>query len=200
MHLPQRHAGYTLLELLLALAVLAVLVGTTVPGALRMYQDSRLSEAAESVRKELAGARTRAIESGLVYQFRYEPEGGHFAVVPFETEIEPTDANATGTGATLGVGRYSKFAGELPKGFTFVACCTSGATGGQIAEAFLQGLPNAQDLSGVSWAPPIVFAADGTAMGDAAFQIVDARKMAVRFEVRGLTGAARLGQIEPEVR
>jgi len=199
MHAPQRRNGYTLLEMLLTLAVLAVLVGTIVPGALRLYADSRFSEASEMVRAQVAGTRTRAIESGLVYQFRYEPDGRHFVSCPYEREIEPTNPNAIGTGATVGVGKFSKFAGELPNGFKFNACCTGGAMGGGIASQFLDGLPDAQSLASLGWSPPIVFAGDGTAM-DAAFELVDPRKQSIRFEVRGLTGSVKLGPIQSEAR
>jgi hypothetical protein len=161
-----------------------------VPGALRLYADSRLSEAAELVRQQVAGTRTRAIEGGLVYQFRYEPDGKFFVCAPFEREVEASDSNASGTGVTTGVGKFTKFAGELPDGFQFVACCTNGAAGQQLAEQFLEGLPNAEKLAGLSWSPPLLFRPDGTAV-DAAFELQDSRKQAVRFEVRGLTGAVR---------
>ena len=190
-------AGYTLLELLLALVVVAVLVGVSLPGALRLYGDSRLAEAAELVRLQLAGTRTRAVDGGLTYQFRYEPDGRYFLAAPFEAEIEGTDSNAIGTGVTEGVGKFSKFAGELPEGFRFIACCTGGAVGGQISEELLAGLPNAGKLAAISWSPPILFSPNGTSM-DSAFELADPRRQSVRFEVRGLTGAVKLGPIRAE--
>jgi prepilin-type N-terminal cleavage/methylation domain-containing protein len=193
-----RRGGYTLIELLLAVALLAVLVGITVPSALRLYADSQLSEAAELVRQQVAGARIRAIDSGLIYQFRYEPDGRRFIVCPFERETEASNDAATGTGVTTGVGKFTKFAGELPDGFRFIACCIgTTATGQQVAEEFLDGLPNAGDLASVAWSPPITFAPDGTAV-DAAFEVEDPRKYVMRFEVRGLTGAVKFYFVSTE--
>jgi prepilin-type N-terminal cleavage/methylation domain-containing protein len=195
----RRRAGYTLLELLLALVVLAVLVGVSLPGALRLYGDSRLSEAAELVRMQVAGTRTRAIDGGLTYQFRYEPDGRYFLAAPFEREVEGTDSTAIGTGVTTGVGKFSKFAGELPEGFRFIACCTGGAMGGQVTEELLEGLPNAGKLASLSWSPPILFSPNGTAM-DSAFELSDPRNQTIRFEIRGLTGAVKLGPITSEAK
>ncbi len=187
--------GYTLVELLLAVALLAMLAGITVPAALRMYADSRLSEVAEQVRLQVAGTRVRAIESGLVYQFRYEPDGRSYCSVPYEREFEGSNPNATGTGATTGVGRFTRFAGELAEGFQFAAVGDpENAIGGQLSEEVFGDLPNADKLSGVDWSPPILFVADGSAI-DAAFEIVDSRGKLMLLTVRGLTGAAALGRM-----
>jgi len=191
--------GYTLIELLLAVGVLAMLAGVIVPNALRMYADSRLSEVAEQVRAQLAGSRSRAIEHGLVYQFRFEPDGRHYVAIPFEREFEGSDPTSTGTGGTTGLGTFTRFAGELPTGFRFIDVSGSGSSaagGQQLPEETFGELPNAGDLAGVSWSPPILFTADGASV-DAALEIADRRNQAIRLEVRGLTGATTVSRILP---
>lgn len=192
----QHPRGYTLVELLLALALVGLLASVTVPSAMRMFFRSQLTDAMDQVRAQLAGSRIRAIESGLVYQFRFEPEGRYYISVPFERETEVSNPNATGSGATLGVGRFTRFSGQLPEGMRFVDCCSSPtALGGKLGSDVFGELPNADDLSGLEWSPPVLFHADGSAI-DAAFEIVDNNAQYVRVEVRGLTGATMVGTIQ----
>jgi hypothetical protein len=185
--------------MLLAISVLAILAGTTIPAALTLYQQSQVAEVVEKVRGQFAGARARAIEAGLIYQFRIEPEGRAFVVVPFEREIDAATTANTGTGATTGVGQFSKFAGELPEGYRFVACCgTLAAASQSLSEAALTGLPNAAELAGRTWSAPVLFFPNGSAGGDAAFEVVNQRQQASKLSVRGLTGSVTVGRVTGE--
>lgn len=193
-----RRRGYTLVELLLALAVLTVLAGVTLPSVLRLYADTQLNEAAEQVRSQLAGTRVRAVEGGLAYQFRFEPNGRSYVSVPFEREFEGSNANATGTGGTAGVGTFTRFAGKLPSGMHFTACCTGADSKGAPLDSSAFGdLPDADELAGVDWSPAILFFADGSAV-DGAFEVADARGLAIRLSVRGLTGGVKFGEPRTE--
>jgi prepilin-type N-terminal cleavage/methylation domain-containing protein len=195
-HRTVRCRAFTLVEVLLAAGVLAVLAAVTVPSVVRIFRQTQMSEVVEQVRGQVAGARARAIESGLVYQFRFEPEGRGYLSIPFEREMEVPSSTGTGTGGSTGVGQYSKFAGELPEGFQFVDCCApTGSTAGPLSEEALAGLPNASALQGRSWSAPILFLAAGSASADAAFEITDRHQQAVRFEIRGLTGSVAVGRI-----
>ncbi len=62
----------------MALAVMAVLAGVTIPSALQMYADSKLTDAAEKVRAMAGSARTNAVNTGERFQFRYEKDGRYF--------------------------------------------------------------------------------------------------------------------------
>jgi len=171
--------------------VLAMLGGIVVPSALRLHADSRLSEVTEVVRYQLGSTRSRAIEGGLVYQFRFEPKGRNFIAIPFEREFEGSDLTSSGSGATTGLGVFTRYAGELPAGFRFNDCSPGTASTQstqQLSEDALGELPNAQDLAGLAWSQAILFVPDGSA-ADYAFEVADGRDQAIRLEVRGLTGA-----------
>lgn len=63
-----RSRGFTLVELLVVIIVLLVLMGVTIPVALRLSEGENLRNAANAVQVALAGARERAM-------FRQEPSG-----------------------------------------------------------------------------------------------------------------------------
>ncbi len=71
-------SGYTLLELMLVLAVLTVIVSLTWPSLRKPLHRSAVQEAASQLVKDLGQARLAAIESGQSIRFRYEPGGGRY--------------------------------------------------------------------------------------------------------------------------
>lgn len=195
--------GYTLMELLLVLTVVAVIVAVAWPNVMRLSGRQKLTEAAERVRAVAASARVHAIESGLVYQFRYEPGGTHFLTVPFEREFESVSPNAKGTGTALG--RFSKASGVLPKGVTFAAPTLTGSsssnaaatamgTGQKLPSIALEGLPDAGTLGTLSWSGPIQFQPDGSSM-DMSLDLIDKRNQRITLRIRGVTGSIGVSRL-----
>jgi prepilin-type N-terminal cleavage/methylation domain-containing protein len=81
----QRSGGrrsFTLLELLMVLAILSLVAAMVWPAMRRQLAKTQLRGAARQVRVELSRARCRAVESGTVYGFRYRLETGHFQLAP----------------------------------------------------------------------------------------------------------------------
>ena len=195
-------AAFTMLELLLVLGVVAIILAVAWPNVLRLTGQQSLIDSSEKVRSLAASARVHAIDSGLVYQFRYEPGGRRFVAVPFEREFESVSPNARGTGTALG--RFSKASGTLPEGVTFAAptllssansgSASTGGLGQKIPATALEGLPDAGKLESVSWSGPILFQPDGSA-GDAALDLVDRRNQRITVRVRGVTGAVSLSRL-----
>jgi prepilin-type N-terminal cleavage/methylation domain-containing protein len=190
--------AYTLVELLLVLTILCVIAAVAWPSVLRMQADHDLSAAVEDVRQQLGNARTWAIHSGAAYQFRFEPKGQRFCVVPFEPEPMPA-ANAGNSGSAVAP-TMRKFGGAVAKKIAFISRDASGLPSAQkIPEAALAGLPNASELSNVGWSGPIVFTPEGTAI-DAVVTLGDARGYRIDVTIRGLTGAAAAGAMYREGR
>jgi prepilin-type N-terminal cleavage/methylation domain-containing protein len=202
-------AAYTLLEMLLVLAVVAIILAIAWPNVTRLSSQQRLTDGAEKVRKLVASARVHAVDSGLVYQFRYEPGGRYFVVVPFEREFEAVGQDAREKGTASGLGRFSRAAGTLPEGVVFAAPTLMDPTGSnsarskgmgqKLAPEMFTGLPNASKLEMVSWSGPVLFEPNGTA-ADATLDLIDQRNQRITLQIRGVTGAVGVGRVRPPER
>jgi Tfp pilus assembly protein FimT len=196
-----------MVEILLVLGVLALVMAIAWPNVLRLSSQQTLNDASEKVRALVASARVHAIESGLVYQVRYEPGGHHFLVIPFESEFEAVSPNARGTGTAAGLGRFTKAAGTLPKSVVFsapvsTAVVNSTATsaislsaGQQVSANALNGLPDAATLATLSWTGPILFHPNGTS-ADTQIDLIDKHHQRVSLRIRGLTGAVTVSRLQ----
>ncbi|HAP08448.1 MAG TPA: hypothetical protein DCR20_11510 [Planctomycetaceae bacterium] len=182
--------GFSLLELLLALAVLIAVSAVAVPPLMDRLQAGRVQDAAEAVRDVLGNARRYAIDGGVDYHFRYELNGPAFVAIP--AEPEPTLANSySGDESDM---RVLLEAGELDENL-YLRPANDGDAGGESLEALaFNDLPNAGELAGKTWSKPILFRFDGTAE-DRVFRVVDDVGRTAEITVRGLTGAIRVSQV-----
>jgi type II secretory pathway pseudopilin PulG len=83
-----RRAGYTILELVVVLALLIILGAVIIPSFAGFYGNSKQRAAADTVRQRLAEARAKAIERGMPFRvavhadmtrIRVAPDGDQFA-------------------------------------------------------------------------------------------------------------------------
>jgi prepilin-type N-terminal cleavage/methylation domain-containing protein len=79
-HRAGRLRGFSLLEMIVVLAVVASLLGLAMPAMLRPLTKTQLREAARQVQAAMSDARARALESGLDQEFRYEPGGRNYEI------------------------------------------------------------------------------------------------------------------------
>ena len=77
-----RPAGFTLVELLLVMALIVVLLGMSYPTLRRSLGSYRLREAAKTMRVQVARARLAAIESGVPQEMRFILGEGVFRFGP----------------------------------------------------------------------------------------------------------------------
>ena len=196
--------GFTLLELLLVLGVLVVIASLSWPRMLRYIQENALKQNVETVRRELAATRIHAIDSGLTYQFRYEPAGQLFLVFPFDRpnvqESEGTTASNQAVPAPSA--RLKTVEGRLAPDFRFEHPTedTGQSTGAQrMNENWLSLLKNGALYTQTVWSPPILFRPNGESQ-DAQLVIQDKTGNTVRLTVRGLTGGVKVEPMRrPEV-
>lgn len=184
--------GFSLLELLIVIAVLLSVSAMAIPPMMDRLQSGRVQDGAESVREVLANARRYAIDAGVDYHFRYELNGQAFVAIP--AEPSPVLANSyTGDEEDT---RIVVEAGELDE--TLFIKPISGAdtlSESLEVEAFTD-LPNAGELAQKTWSAPILFRFDGTAE-DSQFRVMDDGTRTAEITVRGLTGSARVSQVFP---
>jgi prepilin-type N-terminal cleavage/methylation domain-containing protein len=184
--------GYTFVEILLVLTLLAVIAGLAFPSVLRFRNEQAIKDAAERVRSELDRTRFRAIDSGIAYQFRYETGGRRFIAIPAEREAltssSPTIAQPTPRNA---------YAGEIAEGLTFEPQADAPRVGELVQGDWLAGVADAADLQQARWSPAILYRADGTAT-NAEFRVRDEDQRFIEFKVRELTGMATSGPLRQE--
>jgi prepilin-type N-terminal cleavage/methylation domain-containing protein len=126
--------GFTLLEMLIVLAILAAVAAWTWPSMRRQMIASELRDAGKQVRAELARARQRAVETGTIQQFRFQPGQRTFEIstaacasaddAMADTDAFTTDPSAVGGGLGLsGEGPRPLPADrhELPEGVHFLS-------------------------------------------------------------------------------
>ncbi|MBN2477373.1 MAG: prepilin-type N-terminal cleavage/methylation domain-containing protein [Pirellulales bacterium] len=189
--LPAR--GYTLLEMIIVVAIVALLVALTMPAMRGPLGKSELRGAAKQVRTALAGARLRAIESGVAQQFHFQPGGNRFEVVPRPTRDAGMGLPFSSGQATRRIAAAVPRSPEepepdqLPGGVRFV--------GQQTAEPSPEDSPQTVRLDAESWSPPIVFYPNGRTT-NARIRLNGSRGFYADVLVRGVTGAATVGELK----
>lgn len=199
----QQRQGVTLLEMLIALAILIVLVSLTYPSARRLLLNFDLKEASQGVRDGLGRARNRAVQEGVTYQARFALNGQWFAIIPQDTGLsttagtETTNANLANTTSDT----IWKLTGKLPEDLEFRYVSDQQVMAATVPSEMFVGLSNASELAQIQWGPAILFRPDGTA-DDMVVEIFHPeQKRVVQVYIRGLTGAVSLsGVIEEDAR
>ena len=188
-----------MVEILLVLAVLAIVIGVAYPLLTGSYERSRMAQAADEVRHNLASAGIYAKDRGVTYQFRFEPGGRKYLVVPDEVDSDAASGDALAT-------RYPMHSLQLPEGYHFQSDWEnpSGQTFGEtmflpIREDVMKSFPNANELSAASGWPALLFYPDGTAKPTPVIVRNDAQQ-SITLSVRELTGAVTMGQVTQEQR
>ncbi|MFN3152359.1 prepilin-type N-terminal cleavage/methylation domain-containing protein [Bremerella sp.] len=187
-----RHA-FTLLELLLVLAILVVLIGMGTPAVYSSLQGHRLTISAEQIQTEFMRARVEAMESGRIRMFRFQQETGNFAVAPFVRSSDELENSLAGTSQGLGVSSVvldsvesETINGMLEEGVVFA---------GDNIEADIRSYTLEQEQGGdmdiSGWSRPILFYPDGTA-SDATVYLRSNSGTLTSIKLRGLTGIARI--------
>jgi prepilin-type N-terminal cleavage/methylation domain-containing protein len=158
--------AFTLLEVLLVLAILLILGAAAYPTLNGMWGDVKVKAAADQVRGAWVEARAAAIEDGRAYKFGVQKDTGKFRVAPASSFVEV---------ANLGEDSAPPFVqeGELKSGITF-------------------DLTGKDDLPGEGeWTIVVEFNPDGTCKTDVEVTLSDKDTdiTPLVVKVRAMTGA-----------
>ncbi len=177
--------AYTLVEMLIVLAVLAVLTALSWPAVRGMLGKSELRDAAKQVRVALARARLEAMESGVPQRFRYAPGAGRFEVVQLSAAFDERGAPPRQAGGPSRVNEPAEHA--LPHGVWFAE-----------PEVSQRGVdvPASHGTTGEDgWSAPIVFYPNGRS-SNARIQLANSGGRYVEVALRGLTGTTKIGPLQ----
>lgn len=191
---PVVRAGFTLIEMLLVLAVLLAAAAMVSPSIRMLYREQQMSKVIETVQVKLAAAKMRAIREDLNYHFRFEPEGQRFIVVP-ELAVGPAGAEQAETAQPAETRAPWSFSGTLPDGMKFAPGDWQTTAGGEIPAASFQGLADAAALGSATWSQPLIFHPDSTSTGGT-IAVYDTNGLQVRFMVRDVTAGVTVSPIE----
>ncbi|MBC7852007.1 MAG: hypothetical protein IAF94_01085 [Pirellulaceae bacterium] len=179
------------MEIILVLAVLVVIAAVAMPAFYGSLRAATLRSAAERVRTEWNKAHIKAMKSGRIYVFRFQPGGRKFQIEPYQAADDALNAAggsvntfapppAPQEGDEIGDSRT-----QLPEGITFLEGMTAEEERAKAVEETMGG-------GGGEWSKPILFYPDGVS-SDAWLVVADEHESAIRVELRGLTGLAVVG-------
>ena len=199
--------GFTLFEIVIVLTILLVLAGLSWPSLLRYIRERAIREQAHTVRLELNNARIKAIDHGMSYQFRFEPGGRRYIILPLDAPS--TEADSATDSTTVGVTPDAApvVSGQLAEPCEFdvptvrnqVTHADQAVFTEKLSEEWLTLLPDANSLRETAWAPAIRFFADGSA-DDGRITVIDDQDRKIELGVRGLTGSVEAGPLVRERR
>ena len=212
-HQLQLRRGFSLVELLIVMAVLTAVAGLILPSMRGPLDKSRLTGAAKQVQASLAKARSLAIREGVDVFFRYEISGDRYVIERLPAQVDsmvtvledPTGAASSPSGLTSeGTGSATMPSaasteneatsivlreGQLPTGVTFAepsqfsSEMMDGATESSLA--VIEPLASGQRR----WSEPIRFRPSGRTE-DQKIRLNGQRDFVVDVTLRGLTSMA----------
>lgn len=179
----------TLLELVLVLSILVVVATLAVPSMTRMFDSQKVEKGADLVRAQLGLARVKAIRSGKVTAFLFQPGSSRFTVLTFDSLAGRDSLQGFFDGQNE-ESRSSNFdfsEEQLPRGVVFMA--------GEAQEDVRSAFETEQAGASMSVVKPILFYPDGSSQ-DAQLILANQIGDQVQVNLRGLTGSTSLRRVD----
>jgi prepilin-type N-terminal cleavage/methylation domain-containing protein len=195
-------SGFTLVELLLVLVLLAMMAALAWPAIERPWSKHRLRAAADRVRTEWCLARIEAIRSGKAYVFQYTLGGRSFRTQrrPEGPDDEPWAWERSETAKPAAAGLAAPEASAvrsttkiLPEHVVFGAMTINRESAAATAGVE----PPLVAPAGGGWSDAVCFYPDGTT-SNVRLVLLNDRGSRVELTLRGLTGTVIVGEVQSQ--
>jgi len=192
--------AYTLMELLLVLAIIVIAAAAVAPSFRGVMRNAALRSAADTVRAELTKSHVQAMRTGRIQVFQYELGGTKYKLDQYigaDDVLESPDGDPNSASAMPPPQPQTSADEQLQPGERMLAEGIKFTAGDAAVES--RGERVAMEVSssggvGGTWSRPILFYPDGSSV-DAFIVIGNDRKVGIRVDLRGMTGAVRVGPI-----
>lgn len=187
--------AFTIIELLLVLAIVVLMMGAAIPALRRPLAKSEIGRAALELKQRMSETRLAAIQTARTHYFVFEPGAGHYYSGPLATptaeamETLPPQIHFVANGATTltPVDDSTDLSGELP------ASRVSHSAAPSSTSPSPSPLPR-EDASALIATEAIMFRPDGRTSSTTIWLHRDDFK--ISLHVRGLTGECTIGSVE----
>jgi prepilin-type N-terminal cleavage/methylation domain-containing protein len=188
----RRPSGFTLLEILLALAVLVVVAAMAMPALGPVLDSQRLNQGAEMIRTKWMSTHVKSMRTGKMQMFRYELGGSKFRIEAWTAAEDATEATEADPADPLAGAGLDPQQLQLPDGVIFFAGDAKFENRSMDVEEEANKMGSGD---GVSWSRPILFYPDGST-SNAYVLVANEKKQAIRVDLRGLTGSVTVRERE----
>jgi len=179
---PKLRTGFTLLELVLVLAIIVAFSAIAVTSLDYVYPSHQMTRAADMVHAAWASARAHAIDEARPYRFAIVPNKGNYRIAPHDAEFWSNDPPPQPADPDSG---FLILSDALPKGLRFNA---AGAPDGAGSAGEPSSLPTGQ-VPIEAWSTKAIFLPDGTAKSDVEIIFGAEGARQIHLRLRALTGA-----------
>ena len=185
-------AAFTLVELLVVLALLIVVAGVMWPEVGHLFAQHEIKQAGLSLQRQLLAARVHALRHGISYECRFDLGGRRYSIQPSSGVVKLGSLSLDHTEARQQ--RFADCTGTLPSGLRFGDFNEKHGNSASRQNAHNSNV-HTRSSPETGWSESIVFFPDGAAT-QAELAIVDTHGYVLGITIERLTGAVRTTPVE----